>query len=88
MARYKGRRGAAATERDFPNIVEVLVPLGGLGKRLDAMHDFHVRRNIQSHHGRGRHEEGQDFIRWCFSDPTVAAVFAAEFGGKYIAGGG
>jgi hypothetical protein len=84
MARYKGRRSPAVVERDFPNIVEMPVPPGGLGKRLDAMHDFHTGRNIQSHRGRGRHEEGQDFIRWCFADPIVAEVFAAEFGGKCI----
>jgi len=83
-ARYKGRRSPAVVERDFPNIVEMPVPPGGLGKRLDAMHDFHTGRNIQSHRGRGRHEEGRDFIRWCFADPIVAEVFAAEFGGKCI----
>ena len=57
---------------------------GKLGKRLDAMHDFHTGRDIQSHRGRGRHEVGQDFIRWCFADPIVAEVFAAEFGVKCI----
>jgi hypothetical protein len=41
MTRYKGRQSAKAIERDFPHIVEMVVPEGGLGKRLDAMYDFH-----------------------------------------------
>ena len=86
MARYKGRRSSEANERDFPHVVEIPVPLGGLGRRLDAMHEFHAQRGIQSHHGRGRHDEGQDFVRWCFADPTVAAAFAAEFDGNFLAG--
>ena len=46
-----------------------------------------VRREIsrtqisQPRHGRGRHEDECDFIRWCFADPNIAAAFAAAFGG-------
>ena len=38
MSRYKGRVSARAIERDFPHVVETVVPKGGLGKTLDAMH--------------------------------------------------
>ena len=37
MSRYKGRTSAKAIEKDFPHIVEMIVPLGGLGKKLDDM---------------------------------------------------
>ena len=70
-----------ATERAFPYIVEMLVPEGGFGPELDAMHQFHARHGIQVQRGRNRREDGRDYIRWCFADPGVAAEFADEFGG-------
>jgi len=38
MPRYKGRASPKAIERDFPHIVEMRVPLGGFGSKLNAMH--------------------------------------------------
>jgi hypothetical protein len=43
MSRYKCRTSARAIEKDFPHIVEMIVPPGGLGKRLNEIHDFHAR---------------------------------------------
>jgi hypothetical protein len=40
MTRYKGRVSAKTIERDFPHVVETVVPEGGLGKTLEAMHEF------------------------------------------------
>ena len=80
MTRYKGRSGAKAIERDFPHIVEMVVPLGGFRQRLDDMYEWHRLRGIESHHGRGRHEDDRDFVRWCFADPEIAKSFAGEFG--------
>jgi hypothetical protein len=42
---------------------------------------FHARHGIQIQHGRSRHENGRDYIRWCFADAGMAAEFADEFGG-------
>jgi hypothetical protein len=81
MTRYKGRSDAKTIERDFPHIVEMAVPLGGFGKRLDDMTEWHRSHGVQPRHGRGRHEDDRDFVRWCFADPDAAAAFAAEFGG-------
>lgn len=81
MARYKGRSGSEAVERDYPHVVEIVVPLGGLGKRLDAMYDWHRAHGIEIHRGRGRREEPRDIIRWCFADREMAAAFDAAFGG-------
>jgi hypothetical protein len=80
-AHYKGRISAKNIERDYPHIVEIVVPPGGLGKQLDAMYDWHRERGIEVHLGSGRHEEGRDFIRWCFADQEMANAFAAAFGG-------
>jgi len=84
MNRYKGRSGAKAIERENPNIVEMPVPDGGLGKRLDAMHLFHLQLGIKAAHGEGRYEEGRHYIRWCFADPQHARSFQALFGGELI----
>ena len=56
MTRYKGRQSAKAVEQDFPNFVDVIVPLGGLGNKLDAMYDFHARHGIRAQRGHGRHD--------------------------------
>ena len=41
MTRYKGSRSAKAVEREYPHFVDLVVPPGGLGKKLDAMYEFH-----------------------------------------------
>jgi hypothetical protein len=80
MTRYKGRVSARAIERDFPHVVETVVPEGGLGKTLDAMHELHKRHGITAHTGKGRRDKnGRDYIRWCFADQTIAAKFASQF---------
>jgi hypothetical protein len=56
----------------FRNQVEVIVPLGGFGKKHDVMHEWHRARGIEAMHGRGRRDEkGRNYIRWCFAGPTT-----------------
>ena len=40
MSRYKGRTSAKETARLYPFVVEVVLPEGGLGRRLDDMLNF------------------------------------------------
>jgi hypothetical protein len=80
-ARYKGRTSSKSIEREFPHVVEIVVPPGGLGRRLDAMHAFHTKRGIRACLGRGHREGSRDYLRWYFVDTTVAADFASRFGG-------
>ena len=77
--RYKGSASAKAVERDYPHHVDMIVPLGGLGKRLDAMYEFHARQGIKAQRGHGRRENDRDIIRWCFADAEIAEKFASEF---------
>ena len=85
MSRYKGRTSPKSIERDFPHIVETIVPLGGLGKTLDAMFEFHTRNGIRAINSTGRRDEnGRNYIRWCFADREIAAAFAAEFSAKVL----
>jgi|KBSMisStandDraft_5_1062788.scaffolds.fasta_scaffold2474564_1 hypothetical protein len=60
MTRYKGRASTKSIARDFPYVVEIRVPEGGLGKRLDAMYEFHTRRGINAQSGPGRREGERD----------------------------
>lgn len=50
MSRYKGRSSAKEIARLYPFVVEVIVPEGGLGRRLDDMHEFHGQRGITDRH--------------------------------------
>ena len=84
MTRYKGRMSQKAIEREFPHVVEIAVPPGGLGAQLDAMHYFHRARGIEACLGLGRREEGCDYLRWYFTRPTVADTLAAEVGATLI----
>ena len=77
MTHYKGRQNAKAVERDFPQFVDIVVPLGGLGARLDAMYDFHV--STASNRNAARVNANGSVIRWCFADLAVAKSFATMF---------
>ena len=80
MFRHKGRQNAKAVERDFPHFIDIVVPPGGLGTRLDDMYDFHAQYGIKPRRGHGRHDANGSVIRWCFADPAIAKSFAAVFG--------
>ena len=47
MSRYKGRQSAKAVEKDFRHFVNMVVPPGGLGNRLDAMYEFQTARQLK-----------------------------------------
>ena len=79
MSRSKGRTSAKTIARDFPFVVETVVPEGGLGRDLDRMYEFHSRRGIRAQHGLGRRDEYHDFVCWHFADAAVAQEFVLEF---------
>jgi hypothetical protein len=63
MSRYKGRTNTKAIEQAYPHIVEMTVPLGGFGRKLDDMYEWHRARGIQDQRGRSwRDENGHDYI--------------------------
>jgi hypothetical protein len=45
---------------------------------------FHRERDIQICRGRGRNEDGQFYVRYCFADPTDADAFYDRFGGRRL----
>ena len=85
MTRYKGRSKTSLIERDFPHHVEMIVPEGGFGKRLDAMYEWHHARGIEAMRGTSRRDQnGRDYVTWCFADAATAKAFSAEFRGRWI----
>ena len=88
MSPYKRRVSARAIARDFPHVVETVVPKGGLDKTLDAIHEFHRRHRIEAHTGKGRRDKsGRDYIRWCSALTYVCfgpeADMCMQFVGQY-----
>ncbi len=76
---------ALATERDFPHIVEIVVPVNGLDVRLNReMATFHRSHNIRPRFGQRRTQIDQHYCRWCFSDPAIADAFCERFGGERV----
>jgi hypothetical protein len=59
MPRYK------FIERDFPHIVEIVVPYRGLRGKWDAMNAFYARHGINPHPRRGRYKDGCRYMVLC-----------------------
>jgi hypothetical protein len=73
---------AVTTERDFPHIIEIDLPVAGLDFRLSReMGKFHEANDIAPRFGRTRIQKDHHYCRWCFSDPAVANAFRQRFGG-------
>jgi hypothetical protein len=51
MTRRKGEISAKMNERDAPHIVELALPEGGFGTRLNDVDAFHRLRGIESRRG-------------------------------------
>jgi len=79
MTRRKGERTSRANERDFPNIVELIVPPNGFGRTLDSIHEFHRQRGLEARRGRGQRRDDQDYVRWCFASRDDADAFKTAF---------
>jgi hypothetical protein len=84
MSRRKGESTGRINERDYPHIVELPLPPGGFRGQSAEIVAFHQERGIQQKLGRGRVQEGQWFVRYCFSDPAVAHAFRERFGGESL----
>jgi hypothetical protein len=78
-------RKVLATERKFPHIVEIVLPVHGLDIRVNrGMVTFCHMRNIRPRFGRRRKRTGQYTCRWCFSDKAIADAFREQFGGVRV----
>jgi hypothetical protein len=84
VTRRKGETTARMIERAFPHIVELPLPSGGFRERSADIAGFHSDRGIEPRRGRGRVDEGQWYVRYCFADPAHADAFCERFGGERL----
>jgi hypothetical protein len=76
---------ALGTERDFPHVIEIALPVNGLDVGLSReIATFHRARDIRPRFGRTRMQKAQHYCRWCFSDPMIADAFRDRFGGACV----
>ena len=75
--RYKGQHTARHNERECPFWVDVPIPEGGLGRRLDEMLDWHRLHGMVVRMG-----TGTDRARFCFQVHTHAEGFAEAFAAR------
>jgi hypothetical protein len=88
MPRYKERTDRSKSkkiERTFPHIIQIIVPLGGFGKKLDDMYECHWARDIEAMRGCGW-RDGRFDVRWCFANLITAQDFARKFGDSIVMG--
>jgi hypothetical protein len=80
--RRKSEFARRTNERDFPHLVELVVPLEGFHRVLLEIDAFHRERHIPVRRGRSRYEVNPFRIRFCFPDGATADAFRNRFGGE------
>jgi hypothetical protein len=69
------------------SLATVIVPLGGFGKKLDDMYEWHWAKDTEAMRGNGwRDDGGRFYVRWCFANLITAQDFARKFGGSIVKG--
>jgi len=84
MTRRKSEFVRLTNEREFPHLVELVLPLEGFRDVLLQIDAFHRERRIPVRRGRSRYEVKPFYIRFCFPDAVTADAFRNRFGGEYL----
>jgi hypothetical protein len=74
MTRHKREVVGLTNERDFPHLVELVVPPEGLRDVFLEIDAFHRERRIPVQRGRNRHVAERFHIRFCFSDHDCGRI--------------
>ena len=82
--RRKSKFVRLTNERDFPHLVELVLPLEGFRSVLLEIDAFHSERHIPVRRGRSRYEVTPFYIRFCFPDAATADAFRNRFGGECL----
>ena len=81
MVHYgRARVSRRQIDRNYPFQVEIEVPEGGLGERLNAMHAW-CTENAPDYQTKGAGEYPTDAVMFCFGDKVQAAAFRRAFNG-------
>lgn len=65
--------GRKQIDRDYPHQVEIVIPPGGLGQTLDALHAWAMRAGLDYKTRSVRFPV--DAMRWCFREAAAAEAF-------------
>jgi hypothetical protein len=84
MTHRKGEITPRMNERGFAHIVELALPEGGFGTRLNDIDAFHRLRGIESRCGSRQRRDEQEYVPWCFASAIDADDFAQQFGGTRL----
>src|SRR5215469_1015179 len=71
-------------ERNFPHLVELVLPPEGFRSVLLEIDEAHRERQIPVRRGRNRYEAKSFYIRLCFPDAATADAFRNRFGGESL----
>lgn len=78
MVRYRELRSIRQLEKEFPHQVEIVVPVGGLGRRLDEIENWLAANVDRKDFARwGRRHNGQDVAVWGFTNAHPQSRLAA-----------
>jgi len=72
-------------DQEYPRQIEISIPSGGLGTRLNDHHEFCRSRRLRYATrgiGKVRRIEERDAVRYCFKNACDAYAFQAAFGGE------
>jgi hypothetical protein len=88
MGNLSRKRNLAAyvNERNFPFVVQIVVPDDGFGSKLDAINAWHLYSKNKQRRGRLQSIGEKKFWRWCFKDFETAEKFRQRFGGDVVSG--
>ena len=75
MSRRKGEITGHMNELEFPHLVELELPPGGLPSQNLEFDAFHREHGIPIR--RGRHEAEQFHVRFCFPDAPLLMPFTS-----------
>jgi len=73
-----------ANERNFPFVVQIAVPDGGFGSKLEAINAWHRYSKNKQRRGRPQSLGEKKFWRWCFKSSETAEQFSRRFGGELV----
>lgn len=71
--------------RRCPFVVQILMPEGGFGPRLDAINAWHLYSKNKQRRARPHQVGQQKFGRWCFESLAIAKKFSERFSGEIVA---
>jgi hypothetical protein len=75
---------ARVRQRDFPFVVQIVVPDGGFGCTLDAVNAWHYYTKNTQRRGPPQRLGEREFWSWCFEGLEMAKSFRHRFGGEIV----